>query len=192
MADQVERLAHHALRGEVWDKAVAYCRQAGVKATERSAYQEAVAYLEQALAALPTSLRTATRMHRPSISGCTCVRRSSRSAESSAALDLLREAEASAEHLHDQRRLGQVLASMIGCWWLMGAPERAVEYGERACAIAAALGDVGLQMKSTLSLGQAYVTMGHYRQAADCLRRTMEALQGDLRYQRFGGAACLP
>jgi predicted ATPase len=26
--DQVERLAHHALRGEVWDKAVAYCRQA--------------------------------------------------------------------------------------------------------------------------------------------------------------------
>ena len=27
--EQVERLAHHALRGEVWDKAVAYCRQAG-------------------------------------------------------------------------------------------------------------------------------------------------------------------
>ena len=52
VADQVERLAHHALRGEVWDKAVAYCRQAGGKATDRSAYQEAVAYLEQALAAL--------------------------------------------------------------------------------------------------------------------------------------------
>ena len=47
------RLAHHALRGEVWDKAVAYCRQAGIKATDRSAYQEAVAYLEQALRALP-------------------------------------------------------------------------------------------------------------------------------------------
>src|SRR6059036_3067554 len=25
--DQVDRLAHHALRGEVWDKALAYCRQ---------------------------------------------------------------------------------------------------------------------------------------------------------------------
>ena len=49
LAEQVERLAHHAFRGEVWDKAVAYCRQAGVKATERSAYQQAVAYLEQAL-----------------------------------------------------------------------------------------------------------------------------------------------
>ena len=44
MAEQVERLAHHALRGEVWDKALAYCRQAG-KAMERSAYSEAVGYL---------------------------------------------------------------------------------------------------------------------------------------------------
>ena len=29
VAEQVERLAHHALRGEVWDKALTYCRQAG-------------------------------------------------------------------------------------------------------------------------------------------------------------------
>src|SRR5262245_63269940 len=29
MTEQVERLAHHALRGEVWDKAVTYCQQAG-------------------------------------------------------------------------------------------------------------------------------------------------------------------
>ena len=40
--DQVERLAHHALRGEVWDKALAYGRQAGDKAQTRSAYREAV------------------------------------------------------------------------------------------------------------------------------------------------------
>jgi predicted ATPase len=29
VAEQVDRLAHHALRGEVWDRALAYCRQAG-------------------------------------------------------------------------------------------------------------------------------------------------------------------
>ena len=52
LAEQVERLAHHALRGEVWDKAVAYCRQAGNKAAARSAHGEAVAYFEQALSAL--------------------------------------------------------------------------------------------------------------------------------------------
>ena len=45
VAEQVERLAHHALRGEVWDKALAYCRQAGEKAMARSAHREAVGYL---------------------------------------------------------------------------------------------------------------------------------------------------
>lgn len=52
VAEQVERLAHHALRGEVWDKALAYCRQAGERALARSAYHEAVGYFEQALNAL--------------------------------------------------------------------------------------------------------------------------------------------
>ena len=53
MAEQVERLAHHTLRGEVWDKALAYCRQAGDKAMARSAHREAAGYFEQALSVLP-------------------------------------------------------------------------------------------------------------------------------------------
>jgi len=52
LTDQVERLAHHAVRGELWDQALTYCRQAGGRAVARSAYREAVAYFEQALAAL--------------------------------------------------------------------------------------------------------------------------------------------
>jgi predicted ATPase len=52
LAEQVERLAHHALRGEVWAKALAYCRQAGEKAITQSAHREAVGYFEQALGAL--------------------------------------------------------------------------------------------------------------------------------------------
>ena len=55
VAEQVERLAHHALRGEVWDKALAYGRQAGEKAMARSAYREAAGYFEQALSALAAS-----------------------------------------------------------------------------------------------------------------------------------------
>ena len=59
VAEQVERLAHHALRGEVWDKALAYLRQAGAKAAARSGYREAVTSFEQALMVvkhLPESL----------------------------------------------------------------------------------------------------------------------------------------
>jgi len=48
--DQVERLAHHAHRGEVWQKAVPYGRQAGDKARARSAYREVLVCYEQGLA----------------------------------------------------------------------------------------------------------------------------------------------
>jgi class 3 adenylate cyclase/tetratricopeptide (TPR) repeat protein len=47
-----ERLAHHAVRGEVWDKALLYCRQAGARAFARAAFREAAAAFEQALVAL--------------------------------------------------------------------------------------------------------------------------------------------
>jgi len=52
LAEQVERLAHHAFRGEMWDKTVAYLHEAGRKAAARSAYKEAASYFEQALEAL--------------------------------------------------------------------------------------------------------------------------------------------
>ena len=52
LAEHIEHLAHHALRGELWDKAVTYLREAGAKAFARSANREAVAYFEQALTAL--------------------------------------------------------------------------------------------------------------------------------------------
>jgi class 3 adenylate cyclase/tetratricopeptide (TPR) repeat protein len=52
VAEQAERLAHHALRGELWEKAVAYLRQAGLRAMARAANREAIAHLEQALGVL--------------------------------------------------------------------------------------------------------------------------------------------
>ena len=61
LGEHIERLAHHALRGEVWEKAVSYLRQAGRKAAARSAPQEARRWFEQALealAALPESQAT--------------------------------------------------------------------------------------------------------------------------------------
>ena len=49
LGEQVERLAHHALRGEVWDKALTYFQQAGNKAAARSAHIEAISHLTTAL-----------------------------------------------------------------------------------------------------------------------------------------------
>ena len=82
LPEQAERLAQHAFRGEVWDKAVAYCRQAGTKALARSALREVVACFEQALAALTHLPRAAPRRSRPSTSGSTCGMRSGHSENS--------------------------------------------------------------------------------------------------------------
>jgi predicted ATPase len=49
LAEHTDKLAHHAVRGEVWDKAVDYLRQTGSKAFARSAHHEAAACLDQAL-----------------------------------------------------------------------------------------------------------------------------------------------
>jgi predicted ATPase len=46
LAEQTERLAHHAWHSEQWDKALAYFRQAGGKAMTRSANREAVVCFE--------------------------------------------------------------------------------------------------------------------------------------------------
>jgi class 3 adenylate cyclase/tetratricopeptide (TPR) repeat protein len=52
LSEQVELLAHHALRGRALPKAVKYLREAGAKAVARSALREAVGFFEQALALL--------------------------------------------------------------------------------------------------------------------------------------------
>src|SRR5262249_17298134 len=56
----VAALGQHYHDGEVWEKAFAYLRQAGSRATDHSAYRRAVALYEQALDALerlPASTR---------------------------------------------------------------------------------------------------------------------------------------
>ena len=52
LSEHVELLAHHASRGELWEKAVDYLHQAGKKAVGHSATREAIACFEQALDAL--------------------------------------------------------------------------------------------------------------------------------------------
>ena len=185
--DQVERLAQHALRGEVWEKALAYGRQAGDKAHARSAYREAVVYYEQALVALehvPDSraaseqaidLRLGLRITL-NVLGEVPER----------TLDHLRRAETLAQTLGDQLRLGWVYAHMNNNFWAVGDVDRAIDYGQRALALAATLGDVGLQAWAHFSLGRIYYDAGDYARAVESFERNVAALHGELLYERFG------
>jgi tetratricopeptide (TPR) repeat protein len=185
--DQVERLAHHALRGEAWEKALAYSRQAGDKAHARSAYREAVGYFEQALAALehlPGS-RAATEQAIDLRLGLRITLNVLGEAPERM-LDHLRRAETLAQTLGDQRRLGWVYASMNNNFWGMGEVDRALDYGQRALALTAMLGDAGLQAWAHLSLGRIYYDAGDYSRAVESFERNVAALHGELRYERFG------
>jgi adenylate cyclase len=61
LVEHVERLAHHATRGELRNKAADYLRQAGVKACARCANAEALTYFTQALGLLETLAPSAER-----------------------------------------------------------------------------------------------------------------------------------
>jgi predicted ATPase len=113
-AEQVDRLAHHAMRGAVWDKALAYGRQAGVRAAEHSAYREAVGYFEQALEALAQLPES-----RDTLAEAVDLRCDLRNAlhplgELARISDHLRAAETLAARLGDNQRLGQI-ASYLFC-----------------------------------------------------------------------------
>jgi class 3 adenylate cyclase/tetratricopeptide (TPR) repeat protein len=186
LIEQVERLAQHAFRGEVWDRAVAYCRQAGIKAFACSAHREAVSCFEQALAAL-THLPESRATQEQAID----LRLDLRNAlwplrEIRQTLDYLREAETLAKALDDQPRLGRVSAYMCRYYRDMGDHDGAVESGQHALAVAETLGDIALQVTARHFLGVTYHVLGDYRQAIELLRRNVESLTGKLLREFFG------
>ena len=184
--EQVERLAHHASRGEVWEKAVTYLRQAGIRAAARSANREAVAYFEQALVTLqhlPESRDTLIQAFDLRID----LRQSLYPlGEFGRIFDYLREAETLAKTLGDQRRLGWVAAYMLNYFFITGNQDGAIGIGQRALAVAEAVVDIALQVEASYRLGQAYWCLGDYRQANSCFRRNIVRLEGDLIRERFG------
>jgi transcriptional regulator with AAA-type ATPase domain/tetratricopeptide (TPR) repeat protein len=185
LAGADELLAYHALRGEMWEKAVMCLRQAGARAVARSANREAVRCFEQALAALqhlPESRRT--------LEQAVDLRFDLRTAlfplgESERIFDYLGESERLVETLGDQRRLGQLCAYLCQDYWTSGHPTKAREFGQRALAIAESLQEVPLQVTASLYLSAALIHTGDSRQAETLLLGVLRLL-GHRDRERFG------
>ncbi len=179
LAEHVERLAHHALRGEAWEKAVLYLREAGVKAMARSAYREAATAYEQALDALRRLPESRQRIGQ-TVDIHLEASWAQRSAGAPAKItEHAREAEALAEASGDERRLGWALVWRAMSVWGEGEPDRARELSHRALTIAMAHDDVRLEILVNHRLGMIEQQSGGYRSAADCLRRAANALRKD-------------
>ena len=175
LTEQVERLAHHALRAELWDKGFIYNRQAGEKALGRSANREALAAFEQALAALarqpktPETIRQAIDLRvfleLPLIA----------LTEHRLLLTIMKEAEALVREIDDPSRECLVLAYLCEAHSIAGEWRVGIDYGRRAVQLADRIGRTRLSVLSKIVLGIAYAQQGAYREAVPLLRASADA-----------------
>lgn len=185
----VERLAFHASRGEVWGKATHYHRQAGLKAVERSANQEAVGHLRdalEALARLPESRETLEQAIdlrlelRPPLLQLGCL---------DEALAVSREAESVAQRLGDEHILARVYTYLVNYHHMKGEPARALEYGERCLATGEKCQDLLLTALARQYIGQSCHVQGRYQEAVAALDANVRGLQVEHDQGVFGAGA---
>jgi tetratricopeptide (TPR) repeat protein len=187
-AEDVDRLARHALRGELWERAVRYCREAGTRAFARSAHRAAAAHFEQGLLALrylPVS--RATREEEVDI--LLDLRYAlSPLGEYRRMLETLTEVERLAAELGDRRRLALASAFLASFFSLRGEFVKAIEHGRRALALADELGDTTLAVPARTVLSAALYLIGDYREAAALAGANAAVLTGPVARDRFGMA----
>jgi tetratricopeptide (TPR) repeat protein len=183
--EHIEWLGHHALRGEMWEKAAIYLQRAGAKAFERSANGEAIRCFEQALSALRRLPDSHARIERAADLHLDLRHALLALGEIEAIFDHLREAESRAEMLGDRRRLGRAFGYLAQNFMVVGDYQHSIESGNRARAEGEMIGDLGIQVLAGFNLGQAHFFVGEYRRAAEFQRRTLDSLTGELMLQRF-------
>ena len=188
LGEHVERLAHHALRGGLRDRAIGFLRQAGVKAAARSAHREAVGFFEQALEILdadgPVGVAPETAIDlvfdlRASLAPL---------GEFTRTLEHLRRAETRAEALGDHRRLGWISSYLTQSYYTLGEPAAAIRSAGRAIEVGRALGDEPLQIVASFGLGQVHHVLGDHRAAQAHLRWAVTAAEGERSRERWGMA----
>lgn len=188
LAEQVERLAYHSLRGELKEKAVLYLRQAGAKAAVRGALQEARTLFEQALdvlKSLPESVTTMEEAFEIRLEFRPVLRQLGEGREM---LDHLRKAEAISEQLKDDHRLGRVCAYMTTVLSTFDEINGAIATGNRALEIAARIGELKLEIIATSYLAQAHYYGGDYDKVVELATQNLQMLPPEWDHQYFGMA----
>src|SRR5262249_22375844 len=186
LAEQVERLAHHAIRGELREKAVAYLRQAGLKAAARSALRDARTWFDEALSVLATLTESKSTLQagfeirlelRPVLDQL-----------GESAVGLLQEAKDLAEKLGDERRAGRVEAFITTEYARRGKLDQALASGTRAVDIAGQLGDLRLRIVSASYLAHAHYYRGDYERAAELAYQNLPAWPSEWLSENLGYA----
>jgi DNA-binding SARP family transcriptional activator/predicted ATPase len=162
--EHVERLARHALAGQLRDKAIHYLFRSAGKAIQRSAYQQAIEYLDKGLesiGSLPHSpARLRLELDYQKVIGVTMMAAKGWAAKE--VLDAYTRARALCEELEDETELFTVVRGEGQYQMIRGEPKIAMELGGQCVALAAGSNDPGVQIETHHLFWTNSFFMGEY------------------------------
>jgi tetratricopeptide (TPR) repeat protein len=186
LTEQIERLAHHSARGQLWNKAVGYLGDAGRKAVGRSAFRDGASFFEAALGALRHLSEG-----RETLEQAIDVRISLNNSlyavgDLHGGLSHLREAADLARKLGDDRRLARALVFIASSVWVTGDALEARELARSTLVIAEALADRTLTFMANHTLAIVGFLLGDYNEAEAAFRKVLQVLEGASPHDRSG------
>src|SRR5262245_10697352 len=182
--EHIERLADHAEKGAIWDKAVEYLQRSGLKAFSLYANADAARFFERALAVLkklpetPDNLRQAVDLLFELRNALLP------SFDTDRILRSLDELDPILARLGDKQRSAQYAAFRCNHHFLIGQQRRAIAYGETGVHLARECGDQVVLGQSLFRLAQSYHALGEYRKAISLLEHGLEFNANQLRHDR--------
>jgi len=182
--EHVERLADHAEKGAIWDKAVEYLQRSGLKAYSLYANADAAHFFERALTVLEKLPENLDNLRR-----AVDLRFELRNAllpsfETDRILRCLDELDPILARLGDKQRSAQYAAFRCNHHFLIGQQRRAIEFGETGVQLARECGDRVVLGQSLFRLAQSHQALGDYRQAISLLEQGLEFNANELHHDR--------
>jgi class 3 adenylate cyclase/tetratricopeptide (TPR) repeat protein len=182
LTEHVERLAYHAERGAIWDKALEYLQRSGVKAYSLYAHADAARFFERALKILEKLPETLDNLRQAVDLRFELRNALLPSLETDRILRSLDELDPILARLGDKQRSAQHAAFRCNQHYVMGQQRHAIEFGDTGVRLARECGDQVVLGQSLFRLGQSYHALGEYRQAISLLEQGLEFNADELRH----------
>ena len=180
LSEHVEVLAHHAVRGEVWAKAIDYLREAGLIAYARGALQDSLSRYEQALTLLSRVANSPENLRRAIDVRLDLQRPLFAIGQIPRMVQLCEEAEPFARQIGDPSRLAQIWVSFARNSWVNARYAEVSDYAQRALEVADSTDDARLRIASAVPFAYFKLALGDYATAARLLSRIVEGPDAEL------------
>jgi class 3 adenylate cyclase/tetratricopeptide (TPR) repeat protein len=181
LGEQAERLADHAERGAIWDKALEYLQRSGFRACSLYANANAARFFERALTVLkklpesPDNLRQAVDLRFGLRNALLPQGETERIGRCLDELDPILAC------LADKLRSARYAAFRCNHHFFIGQQRRAIEFGKTGARLARECDDRVLQSELFCRLASSYYALGEYRQAIELAEQSLEFTPEELR-----------